>query len=220
VKDTLEGKGLDALVNVAGIGQSAPMEYISAEKMQEIFNVNVFGLVFTTQAFLPLLRMVKGRIVNISSIGALITIPFGGTLCATKRAVEAITDAMRMELVPAGIHVVAIRPASIHTPAVEKLAETEDAIVNSLPPEGRERYGESIRHFIREACAGEMKGSPPEVVAETVFTALTDPKPRAHYLTGKTGHLLSFLGKWVPDSLRDQILLSQLGLPRDFGKEA
>jgi NAD(P)-dependent dehydrogenase (short-subunit alcohol dehydrogenase family) len=215
IATALDGKGLDALVNNAGIGQVLPMEYTTAKDLQEIFSVNVFGLLAVTQAFLPLLRKSRGRIVNLSSIGALITIPFGGALCATKHCVEAFSDALRMELLPDGIEVIAIRPASIHSPAADKLAAAEERMIEGLPAEGKVRYAAGLRHFIAEMMKGENSGSAPDVVAEVIETALTAARPHTHYLAGKNRHLLSFLGRWVPDRLRDQLLLRQLGLPHD-----
>lgn len=215
VSAALDGAGLDALVNNAGIGQVLPMEHTTPQDLQRIFSVNVFGLLAVTQAFLPLLRKSRGRIVNLSSVGALITIPFGGALCATKHCVEAFSDALRMELLPDGIEVVAIRPASIHSPAADKLAAEEEQIIAGLPPEGRARYAESLRHFFVEMTKGENTGSAPDVVAAVIEKALTVPKPHAHYLAGKNAHLLSFLGRWMPDRLRDRLLLRQLGLPHE-----
>lgn len=206
-------RGLDGLVNNAGIGLVFPMEHVPPQDLRDVFEINVFGLVATTQAFLPLLRQARGRIVNISSIGGLVTVPFGGALCATKRAVEAITDALRLELRPAGIHVSAIRPASIDTPAAGKLAGDLDSILAKLPPEGRERYEASIRHFMEEMQKTEHGGSPPEVVAHAVRTALEALEPHAYYKAGKHATLLGFLGRWVPDEVRDQMLLAKLGLP-------
>lgn len=209
----LEGNGLDALVNNAGIGQVAPLEFVSPEDLQAIFSVNVFGLVSVTQAFLPHLRLARGRIVNLSSVGGLITIPFGGGLCATKHAVEAISEAMRMELLPAGVNVIIIRPASIHSPAADKLAVDTERVIAALPPEGRDRYEQSLRHFVQRMTEEENAGSPPEVVGETILHALSADHPATHYDVGKGSRILTLLAEWVPDKLRDQILLKKLGLP-------
>jgi NAD(P)-dependent dehydrogenase (short-subunit alcohol dehydrogenase family) len=213
----LDGAGLDALVNNAGIGQVLPMEYVSPKDLEQIFSINVFGLLAVTQAFLPELRQARGRIVNMSSIGALITIPFGGTLCATKHCVEAFSDAMRMELLPDGIEVIAIRPAAIHSPAADKLANEGERTIAGLPAEGQARYGDLLRHFLAKMVKDENSGSPPDVVAEVIEKALTVAKPEAHYLAGKKAHVLDFLGRWLPDRVRDQVLLRKLGMPHEAG---
>jgi len=211
----LNGAGLDALVNNAGIGQVLPMEYTTPEDLRRIFSINVFGLLAVTQAFLPELRQARGRIVNLSSIGALITIPFGGTLCATKHCVEAFSDAMRMEFLPEGIEVIAIRPAAIHSPAADKLAAEGEKTIAALPTEGQARYAGLLRHFLAKMLEDENAGSPPDVVAEVIEKALTVAKPEAHYLAGKHAHILGFLGRWLPDRVRDQVLLRKLGLPHE-----
>ncbi|MGE5204274.1 MAG: SDR family NAD(P)-dependent oxidoreductase, partial [Chlamydiota bacterium] len=96
---------LDGLVNVAGVGMVRPVEYVSPADLQEIFGINVFGQLAVTQAFLPLLRQAHGRIVNISSVGAHIAIPFGSLINATKSAFGMFSDTLRLELHPFGIRV-------------------------------------------------------------------------------------------------------------------
>lgn len=219
VRGHLHDRGLDGLVNNAGIGMAVPMEFIPPEQMQQIFSVNVFGLVAVTQAFLPLLHVARGRIVNISSIGGLITVPFGGALCATKRAVDAISEALRMELLPSGIHVTLVRPAAIHTPAADRLAASADAIVEGFPAEGRARYGERLRHFMDEMQRSEAEGSPPDVVAQVIQEALEARVPHTVYLAGKNARLMELMGRWMPDEMRDALLLKKLGLPHTFGEE-
>ncbi|HWX08633.1 MAG TPA: SDR family NAD(P)-dependent oxidoreductase, partial [Gaiellaceae bacterium] len=120
VEDQLAGRGLDGLVNNAGIATPAPIEYMSAEVLRRQFEVNVFGQVAVTQAFLPLIRRARGRIVNIGSVGSHIAIPFGGALCGSKGAFTLLNDSLRLELRPYGIHVCLVEPGAIHTPAVDK----------------------------------------------------------------------------------------------------
>jgi NAD(P)-dependent dehydrogenase (short-subunit alcohol dehydrogenase family) len=112
--------GLAGLVNNAGVGVPGPIELIAANDLRRQFEINVFGQVLVTQAFLPLIRQAQGRIINIGSVGGKITMPFGGALCASKYALEAINDALRLELHPWGIHVILVAPASISTPAVDR----------------------------------------------------------------------------------------------------
>jgi NAD(P)-dependent dehydrogenase (short-subunit alcohol dehydrogenase family) len=219
VSGHLAGRGLDGLVNNAGIGMAVPMELIPPEQLRQIFAVNVFGLVAVTQAFLPLLHAAQGRIVNVSSIGGLITVPFGGALCATKRAVDAISEALRMELLPSGIHVSIVRPAAIHTPAADRLAATADEVVDAFPPEGRARYADELRRFLDEMERSEAEGSPPDVVAEVIGQALEAKVPHTVYLAGKNARLMELMGRWMPDEMRDTLLLKKLGLPHTFAAE-
>jgi NAD(P)-dependent dehydrogenase (short-subunit alcohol dehydrogenase family) len=120
VSSQLDGRGLDGLVNVAGIGMMRPVEYATPSDLKEIFEINVFGQIAVTQALLPLLRKARGRVVNISSVGAHIAIPFGGLLNASKSAFGSFSDALRLELRPFGIRVCTVEPGAIATPAVEK----------------------------------------------------------------------------------------------------
>ena len=95
--------GLDGLVNNAGVASTAPHEYVPMDKMRREFEVNVFGQIAVTPAFLPLLRRTRGRIVNIGSVGGHLAIPFGGVLNGTKRAFRFMNDALRLELRPFGL---------------------------------------------------------------------------------------------------------------------
>src|SRR4051812_14191987 len=110
VASLLDGSGLDGLVNAAGVGRVRPVEYMTYDDLQEMFDINVFGQIAVTQAFLPLLRIARGRIVNITSIGAHIAIPFGSLINASKSAFSVLNDSLRLELHPFGIHVAAVEP--------------------------------------------------------------------------------------------------------------
>ena len=209
--------GLDALVNVAGIGMVGPVEYINPRDWEQIFNVNVFGQIAVTQAFLPLIRRKRGRIVNISSVGAHIAIPFAGLLNASKSAFGSLSDTLRLELRPFGIRVITIEPGSIATPAVEKTLGNVDGVIDNLPGQGRAQYGEMLRTVTQRGYAREKSGSPPEVVARAVHHALTASRPRIRYRVGKDARLIATLPRVLPDWLLDEIRLRTLGLPTRFG---
>ncbi len=205
IEAALAGQGLAALINNAGAADVAPIEFNPVEKFRQVFEVNVFGLVAVTQAFLPLLHRAQGRIVNIGSIGGMITIPFGATLCGSKHAVEAISDCLRLELYGAGIHVTCLQPASINSGSAEKLAAQNEKTIAALPPEGQRRYGNLLRRFMRVTLGSETKGSPPSVVAEAVLEVLRAEKPPARRLVGKDGLLLQFAARALPDVVRDRL---------------
>jgi NAD(P)-dependent dehydrogenase (short-subunit alcohol dehydrogenase family) len=220
VKDvaaTLQGRKLNGLVNVAGIGITGPLEYVTAADLCRIFQVNVFGQLAVTQAFLLLIRNARGRIVNISSVGAHIALPFGGVLTASKAALGLLSDALRMELHPFGIRVCVIEPASIKTPAVEKTLGDVDGVIRRLPPEGARRYGDMLRAFTKRAYATETNGSAPEVVARAVHHALTARRPRIRYTVGKGAKLLTILPRLLPDRLLDRIRARMFGLSAFMG---
>ncbi len=209
--------GLDGLVNVAGIGMVGPVEYITPHDWQHIFNVNVFGQIAVTQAFLPLIRRKRGRIANISSVGAHIAIPFAGLLNASKSAFGCLSDTLRLELHPFGIRVITIEPGSIATPAVEKTLGNVDGVIDSLPGQGRAQYGTMLRSVTRRGYAREKSGSPPEVVSRAVHHALTASRPRIRYRVGKDAKLIATLPRVLPDWLLDEIRFRALGLPTEFG---
>jgi NAD(P)-dependent dehydrogenase (short-subunit alcohol dehydrogenase family) len=213
----LDGAGLDGLVNVAGIGMARPLEYATDEDLREIFDINVFGQIAVTQAFLPLIRRARGRIVNITSVGAHIAIPFGGLLNASKGAFSLLSDTLRLELHPFGIHVCDVSPGAIKTPAVDKTLGNIEAVISNLPARGVAQYGEMLRRFARIAFSRESNGSTPDVVAQAVEHALTAQQPKIRYHAGKDARLLSTLAGLLPDWLLDAIRLRQLGLPGKFG---
>ncbi len=217
VASLLRGSGLDGLVNVAGVGKVRPVEYMTAEDLQEMFNINVFGQIAVTRAFLPLLRTARGRIVNISSVGSHIAIPFGSLINATKSAFGILNDTLRLELHPFGIHVSVVEPGAIKTPAVEKTLGDVEAVIRSLPPKGAALYGNMLRDFARRAYEREMNGSSPDVVAEAIQHALTAQRPRTRYRVGKHATLLATLAALLPDRLLDTIRFRITGMPTKFG---
>ena len=215
----LGDRGLHGLVNVAGIGTTSPVEYIQPADMQKIFTVNVFGQIAVTQAFLPMIRRTRGRIVNISSVGAHLAIPFGGLLNATKAAFGMLNDAMRLELRPFGIDVSVVEPGAIKTPAVEKTLGDPEGVIRAMPREGAERYGAMLREFTKRAYNREMHGSSPEVVANAVHHALTAKRPRIRYVVGKDAKLLASLPKIVPEPLFDKLRLRMFGMPSEAPRD-
>jgi NAD(P)-dependent dehydrogenase (short-subunit alcohol dehydrogenase family) len=219
VTATLQGRDLDGLVNVAGIGITGPLEYVTAADLCRIFQVNAFGQLAVTQAFLPLIRKARGRIVNMSSVGAHIALPFGGVLCASKAAFGMLSDALRMELRSCGVRVSVIEPASINTPAVEKTLGDVEGIIRRLPPDGAQRYGDMLRAFTKRAYARELNGSAPEIVARAVHHALTAKRPRIRYTVGKGAKLLTILPRLLPDRLLDSIRNRIFGLSVFIGRQ-
>jgi NAD(P)-dependent dehydrogenase (short-subunit alcohol dehydrogenase family) len=219
VQSQVGDRGLDGLVNNAGIATPAPVEYMREDVMRRMFDVNVFGQVAVIQEFLPLVRRARGRVVNIGSVGSHIAIPFGGALCASKGAFSLLSEALRLELHAYGIHVCLIEPGAIHTPAVDKTLGDPDAVVASMPPEGVARYGAKIREFMRRSHERETKGSAPEVVAEAIHHALTARRPRLRYAVGAESMMLTTLPRVLPERALDRLRLRRLGMRTEFGCE-
>jgi NAD(P)-dependent dehydrogenase (short-subunit alcohol dehydrogenase family) len=210
----LDGSGLDGLVNVAGIGMVRPIEYAPMADVREIFEINCFGQLATIQAFAGMVRKGRGRIVNITTVGVNLAIPFGGLLNSSKSAFAMLSDTLRLELRPFGVRVIAVEPGSISTPAVDKTLGNLEEVISHLPTEAQQRYGEMIRSVGRRGFEMEKNGSSPEVVATTVHRALTSSRPRIRYRVGKHARLLASLPKILPESLFDSIRLKMLGLPQ------
>ncbi len=211
IDGTLQGLGLDRLVNVAGIGMVRPIEYATMRDIRDIFEINFFGQIAVIQAFSRLLRTARGRIVNITSVGVNLAIPFGGLLNSSKSAFAMLNDTLRLEMRPFGVYVCAIEPGAIATPAVEKTLGNLEQVMRNLPAEAQAQYGAMIRHFGRRGYEMEKNGSPPEVVAEAVHHALTSSRPRIRYRVGKHAKLLAFLPKVVPERILDSLRISMLG---------
>lgn len=207
-------RGLRGLVNNAGIAVPGPLEYLPIDDLRQQLEVNVVGQVAVTQAFLPLLRRDRGRIINMGSISGILATPFIGPYAASKFALEAISDALRVELRPWGIEVILIEPGAIATPIWEKGQSRADDLEERLPPEAHERYGEAIaalRTFAREA---DNRGLPPDAVAKVVARALRAKRPKTRYLVGTDARLQKTVARVLPDRLRDRVLAAYLKLPR------
>ena len=209
--------GLAGLVNNAGIGLSGPLELLPLDELRKQFEVNVLGQIAVTQAALPLLRRRRGRIVNIGSVGDRLSIPFGSALCGSKSAFAAMSDSLRLELAPFGIHVCLIEPGAIATPAVDKTLGDPERPFRDVSPEAASRYRTLFHGFTEGAIARERRGSPPEVVAHAVLEALTARRPRAKTLVGKDSRMLATLAWLLPTPMLDRVRQRVLGFPSSFG---
>lgn len=218
IEGQLSGQGLDGLVNVAGIGMVRPLEYASLRDIRQIFEVNFFGQVATMQAFSRCLRKRRGRIVNITTVGVNLALPFGGLLNASKSAFAKWSDTLRLEMHPFGVRVCAVEPGAISTPAVDKTLGNLEEVIRNLPSDAQSQYGEMIRNFARRGYAMEKGGSSPDVVAVAVHHALTSKRPRIRYRVGKHAKLLATLPKILPESVMDALLRRMAGLTEESGK--
>jgi NAD(P)-dependent dehydrogenase (short-subunit alcohol dehydrogenase family) len=220
VADHLGTNGLNALVDNAGIGVAWPVELVPLESLRWQFEVNVIGQVAVTQAFLPLLRQARGRLVIIGSIGDRFTPPFGGPLAASKAAIASLADAFRQELAPWGIRVLLLEPASIHTDAIDKLQRDSASAVNEFSPDRSALYRDSYLGMVDTALRREQNGSPPDVVAEKVLKVLKKARPRARYLVGKDAQLLANLARFVPTLTLDALRRKIFNLPAPGSRAA
>lgn len=208
----IEGAGLAGLVNNAGIVIPGPLEFTSKSDLQKQLDVNVIGQMAVTQGFVPLLRKSKGRIVNMGSVSGRVASPFLGPYCASKFALEALTDSLRIELRPWGICVSIVEPGMVATPLMQKIMVTADELEEKLPGEGRELYGSALKKMRRFADRLAKSAISVDRVVAAVTHALMAKRPRTRYLVGASAKFEVLLLKFMPDRLRDEMVLLQTGL--------
>lgn len=205
VATAVKDDGLSGLVNNAGIAVAGPLEFLPIDELRHQLEVNVVGTVAVTQAFLPLLRMRQGRVVNVGSISGRNSVPLLGAYCASKFALEALTDVLRLELWPWGLLVSIIEPGQVATPIWRKSLSTAERLVQDFPPRMLERYGPAIGTLRRIATKACKAATPPKQVAKAVAHALTSGKPKTRYVLGR-GAKKQLLLTFFPDSIRDRII--------------
>ena len=220
VARTLGDAGLDGLVNNAGISVAAPIEFVDIADLRQQLEVNVIGQVAVTQAFMPQLRRRRGRIVNMGSISGRMATAFLGPYAASKFALEALTDALRQELRPWGMHVAVVEPGSIATPIWDKSMADAERRIEALPQVARVLYDGAIEAMKKKAVEMGARGIPADEVAKAVAHALTAARPRTRYIVGTDARLQAIAAKVVPDRLRDRLVVSQMGLPTQAPVEA
>jgi NAD(P)-dependent dehydrogenase (short-subunit alcohol dehydrogenase family) len=211
VRGAVANRGLAGLVNNAGVGTGGPLEFIPVEDFARTLDVNVMGVVRTTQALLPLLRLARGRIVNFSSIGGRVALPLVGPYAASKFAVEGLSDSLRRELRPWGMHVALIEPGTVTTPIWDKAQDYTADVETNAPPELRERYGEVLDRIRTEVEKNKTAGVPPSAVAEAVAHALTAEKPKTRYLVGRDAKLRARMAALMPDRAMDAAIARAIG---------
>ncbi|HEY7112183.1 MAG TPA: SDR family oxidoreductase [Thermoanaerobaculia bacterium] len=209
----LEGR-LDALVNNAGYAQYGAAEDVSAERWRAQYDVAVFGAIETIRAALPALRAAgSGTIVNLSSVGGKVTVPFAAPYCSAKHALESISDSLRVELAPFGIRVVVVEPGPVDTRFDDRaLAEVADILKGSGPY--APYYGDIEAAMKGVFAAGKI---PPEAVARVVVKAVESRSPKARYRLTAMSHLLIPLNPLLPDRLLDWMYRRTLKVPKKRG---
>lgn len=192
------------LVNNAGVGLSGPLEIVPIGETRALMEVNVIGVLATTKAFLPLLRNAGGRIVNMGSLAGLIAMPGASSYAASKFALQAITDSLRVELAPFGVRVAIVDPGAIASALWEKGRAKKRALLGAAPRELLDLYAPLIE------LGQKLADNPPEIlpasrVAEQVAHALSAKKPKVRYLVGPGAKKAAKLAR-MPVRLRDWML--------------
>lgn len=212
IADTLALLGdapLAGLINNAGVGVAGPVELVPIGDWRRQFEVNVLGLVAVTQAFLPMLRSGTGRIINIGSIAGRSALPASGPYDASKFAVEAITDCLRMEVRTLGVKVSLIEPGSVATPIWAKTRSELEAIREQAPPHLYAPYAPLMAGVRAEIERSARNAIPIVKVVQAVEHALVAARPKTRYVVGSDARLFLLLNL-LPDHWRDWLILSQL----------
>ena len=205
---------LDALVNNTGIAVAGPVETLSRADMHRQFDVNLIGPLAVTRAALPGLRRARGRVVFISSVNGRVSFPFTGLYNASKYAVEAVADCLRVELAPFGVPVVLVEPGVVDTDPWKEMDSLIDELEAGLSPGHRELYAP---HFAGErGLVGRIrKGArPPDDVARAVERALTRRRPRTRVLVGRDARMILAMKHLLPDRALDAVWVTGVGLHR------
>jgi NAD(P)-dependent dehydrogenase (short-subunit alcohol dehydrogenase family) len=199
------------LVNNAGISVTGPLEFVPLAEFRRQLEVNVIGQIAATQAFLPGIRAARGRIVNIGSVGGKVAVPLLSPYAGSKFAMEGITDSLRRELRPLGVHVAIVEPGAIATEIWRKGTAAAEELLADAPPDSEAVYGKLIAAVRVEAAKATKRAIPPDEVAKVVEHALTADKPRARYPVGRDAKMRIRVAGLLSDRAFDALVARQLG---------
>ena len=207
---TIEAKQgtVDLLVNNAGYMQSGPLEELALDAVRREFETNVFGLLRMAQLVLPgMRRRGRGRIINVGSVGGLLTAPGAGAYHARKYAFEALTDALRYEVRSFGVDVVLIQPTGVRTPFIG----TTTAVIGPTPGDSpyaafNRNYDAQVHRMFAASALGLVTA---EDVARVIVDAARARHPRTRYKVGLSAHLYARLRRALPDRAWDALMARQ-----------
>lgn len=199
--------GLDVLINNAGYGAMGPLLDGGTEAMQRQFETNVFSIVGVTQALFPALRRSKGLVVNIGSVSGVLVTPFAGAYCASKAAVHALSDALRMELAPFGIGVMEVQPGAINTSFAKNAGAQAELLISEKSPWWPLR--DSIR---ARSQASQDKPTPASHFAAQVLHAAQQSTPPRLLRAGNGSRALPLMAALLPKGLLETVLKKRFGL--------
>lgn len=204
---------LDALVNNAGVVVGGPMETVTPDEWRKQLEINVIGQLSVTRTVLPRLRESRGRVVFISSVNGRLSMPLIGAYAASKFALEAAADALRMELRPWRIPVVIIEPAQTDTDIWRTADTMVDELAGAMQAEHRQLYAKHIAGWRKMVPVSQRLAVSTAKVCTVVEQALTARRPRARYVVGLGPRLQAALMTNMPTGLRDRVLRKVSGQP-------
>ncbi|MBX8622231.1 MULTISPECIES: SDR family oxidoreductase [Pseudomonas] len=203
--------GLDVLINNAGYGAMGPLLDGGVSAMQRQFETNVFSIVGVTRALFPVLRRAKGLVVNVGSVSGVLVTPFAGAYCASKAAVHALSDALRMELAPFGIRVMEVQPGAIQSSFAKNAGHEAEQLINEQSPWFPLREGIRAR-----AKASQDKPTPASDFASELLKAVQQSKPPRLIRIGNGSRALPLLATLLPKGLLESTLMKRFGLRRQL----
>jgi NAD(P)-dependent dehydrogenase (short-subunit alcohol dehydrogenase family) len=203
VADAAGGHGLDGLICNAGVGGGGPLEFATQDDLARPIETNLYGSIYCAQAFMPLLRSARGRIINITSGSTLFNMPLVSTYPAAKYALELVTRQLRCEVEQFGIKVILVDPGQIKTRMTQEAGEQSREVREKLPPMAVELYGEMIDGLENAAAGMKGSGKEPEEVAKVYLRALTDAKPKPFYAVGLDAKFMRVLSHVAPQRFID-----------------
>ncbi len=221
ISDATGTAGLSGLVNNAGITIAFPLEFLPMDALRRQLEVNVIGPAAVTQAMLPLIRKGRGRIVNVSSVSGLVAAPYIGAYAASKHALEAMSDSLRVELRNFNVPVSLIEPADVATPIWRKSRQTADEMRDKMLDEAdpgsdleevREAYAADIAAMREATSKSEAKAIPVSRVVKAIEHALLSRRPKTRYPVGGKTWSVKLALRYLPDRLRDRIVANSLGM--------
>ena len=201
------GGNVFGLINNAGIGRSGVLEVTPVDEIRKVMDVNVIGLMSMTKAMIPMLRKNKGRIINIGSTSSFLASPGASAYAASKFAVRAVTDSLRLELKPFGMSVILVAPGAVESEIWKKGTAYKNEMRKSVKPEIAQLYATLIK--FGEKLIKEIKKIPAEEVAISVAQALASIKPKPYYIVGKDAKA-GVKAARLPKSLLDWIFLKRI----------
>ncbi len=196
-----------SLVNNAGLSLNGPLEILPLRDIENLIHVNVTGLLAVTRTFIPLIRKSCGRLINISSGHGLIAIPDKSVYAASKSAVQAITDSLRLELRPFGVKVSSVVVGKVNTSVLGKILGDRQKMIDQADPETLSLYSTLIEYFDKEVK--NIPGIEPIEVAEVISKAILEPKPKTQYLVGPGTKKMKMLSRF-PVKMRDNMLYNAI----------
>ena len=200
------GGCLDVLINNAGYGQAGALEDVPYEALCEQFATNVFGLMELTRHAIPIMRQQKqGRIINISSLLGIISMPFRGAYNASKYAVEGLSDTLRLELKPSGIHVITIEPGPIASQFRDNALDCTLKKIDIEHSHFKRRYEYMLGTF-RERKADSMFTKNTDVVIKKLIHAIEAPSPKPKYPVTLPTHVFALLKRLLSVNMLDHVI--------------